>query len=195
MRLLSCLVLVVCASCSAPLPPVDHSGPTAEWPAYGGDQGGLRFSPLTQITAENVGHLELAWEHRHGDVSDGTGDSTRTSFQATPIVADGSLYFCTGFNRVLALDPETGEERWAFDPQNRVRKLQGPYPRVCRGVAYWKDAKRATGQCSRRIFTATLDSELIALDAESGEPGADFGEADACSFARASERRRPGSTT
>jgi quinoprotein glucose dehydrogenase len=155
---------------------LDTRGPTADWPEYGGDAGGLRFSPLTQITPENVGDLEVAWVYRHGDVSDGAGGDTRTSFNATPIVADDHLYFCTGYHRVIALDPETGEERWTFDPQTRLRRLHGPYPRTCRGVAYWRDLAPSRGAvCRRRIFLGTIDSELVALDAETGRPCPDFG--------------------
>jgi len=86
------------------------------------------------------------------------------------------MYFCTGFNRVIALDPETGRELWAFDPKQRLTKLQGPYPRVCRGVAYWK-APADEGACSSRVFTGTIDSQLIAVDGATGEPCADFGRA------------------
>jgi quinoprotein glucose dehydrogenase len=160
-------------ACGAPVVP-DLSGPVAEWPSYGGTEGGLRFSPLTQITPENVGALEPVWIHHHGDVSDGSGETTRTSFNATPLVVGDSLYFCTGVNRVLALDPETGEERWSFDPELRSRRLQGPYPLTCRGVAYWP-GDGGGGACSTRILAGTLDSELIALDAASGRPCEGFG--------------------
>jgi quinoprotein glucose dehydrogenase len=172
------LCLITASGCTEP-PTVDLEGPLAEWPHYGGDKGGLRYSPLTQITPDNVGDLELAWEYRHGDISDGTGDTTRTSFNATPIVADGRLYFCTGFNRVIALDPETGAELWRFDPELSLRKLEGPYPLTCRGVSFWEDTSPGaaqTGRCSKRIFTGTVDSELIALDAATGTPCGDFGE-------------------
>jgi quinoprotein glucose dehydrogenase len=153
--------------------PLDHSGPIAGWPEYGGTKGGLRYSPLTQITADNVGDLELAWTHRNGDFSDGSDGTTRTSFNATPILAGDALYFCTAFNRVFAVDAETGAERWVFDPVQSLTRIQGPYTRACRGVAHWKGS---VGEgCSARIFTATNDSELIALDAETGEPCADFG--------------------
>jgi quinoprotein glucose dehydrogenase len=156
--------------------PLDHSGPTADWPAWGGDPGGLRWSPLTQVTRENVTRLEVAWTYRHGDMSDGMGDRTRSSFNATPVVTEEGLYFCTGFNRVIALDPETGAERWSFDPELRLRRLRGPYPLVCRGVAHWEDpAPPDPGVCARRIFTGTIDSELIALDAATGRPCQDFG--------------------
>jgi quinoprotein glucose dehydrogenase len=136
----------------------------------------MKWSPLTQINAANVRDLEVAWVYRHGDVSDGKHGTTRTSFNATPIVADDTLYFCTGFNRVIALDPETGVEKWSFDPKLQSRRLQGPYPMTCRGVAHWSGAASDTGACRRRIFTGTLDSELIALDAETGKPCEDFGE-------------------
>jgi quinoprotein glucose dehydrogenase len=156
--------------------PVDDLGPTADWPEYGGDKGGLRFSPLTQITPENVNDLEVAWVYHHGDVADGSDGDSRTSFNATPIVAGDWLYFCTGYHRVIALDPETGEERWTHDPQTRVRQLRGPYPRTCRGLAHWDGITASSGgACRSRIFMGTIDSELIALDAETGRPCADFG--------------------
>jgi quinoprotein glucose dehydrogenase len=78
--------------------PVDLSGPTSDWPDYGRDKGGLRFSPLTQITPANVAELRVAWVYHHGDISDGSDGTTRTSFNATPIVVDDALYFCTGKN-------------------------------------------------------------------------------------------------
>jgi quinoprotein glucose dehydrogenase len=169
--------VALAAACGAPAP-VDLSGPTAEWPHYGGDPGGMRYSPLTQITPANVADLEPAWTFHHGDVSDGSDGSTRTSFNATPIVVGGTLYFCTGMNRVIALDPETGAERWSFDPQVKTTRLRGPYPRVCRGVSHWRDPRAKAGDaCRARIFTGTLDAELIALDAETGLPCADFGSA------------------
>jgi quinoprotein glucose dehydrogenase len=160
--------------CGAPAAP-DVSGPIADWPEYGATKGGLRFSPLTQITPENVGDLEVAWVHHHGDVSDGTDGTTRTSFNATPLAIGRTLYFCTGKNRVFALDAETGAERWVFDPGQKLDHIEGPYPRVCRGVAHWKGDAPAGAACAERIFTGTLDSELIAIDAATGRACPDFG--------------------
>ena len=169
-------VVLGCGLACHPNAPVDTSGPTADWPEYGGDRGGLRHSPLTQITRENVADLEIAWVHRNGDASDGSDGNTRTSFNGTPIVVGDALYFCTGVHRLIALDPETGEERWAYDPQTRLQKLDGPYPRTCRGVAHWEDPAPQPGRaCRRRIFMGTIDSQLIAVDAETGRPCADFG--------------------
>jgi quinoprotein glucose dehydrogenase len=153
--------------------PLELSGPTAQWPEWGGDKGGLRYAPLTQITRENVARLDVAWVYRHGDVSDGSGEYKRTSFQATPIVVDDRLYFCTAFNRVIALEAETGRESWVFDPQLTAKTGSGPYPLTCRGVAYWRGP--GSGECATRIFTGTRDAQLIALDAATGRPCSGFG--------------------
>ena len=175
---LACAVWVALATGCGPAP-LDRSGPRADWPAFGGDLGGLRYSPLTQITSDNVASLEVAWTYRHGDFADGSGDTARTSFPVTPIVANDTLYFCTGFMRVIALDPETGAERWTFDPGLKARKGEGPYPLTCRGVTYWEDPlpsdQASDGVCRRRIFHGTRDSELIALDADTGLPCPGFG--------------------
>ncbi len=167
-----------CVLACGPAFELDRSGPIAEWPEYGGTKGGLKYSPLDQITRDNVDRLEVAWQYRHGDFSDGSGDSARTSFQATPIIADGRMYFCTGLARVIALDPATGRELWTFDPGLRARRGEGPYPLTCRGVAHWPGSgDDADGACATRIFTGTRDSELIALDARTGELCAGFGRA------------------
>ncbi len=152
-------------------------GPEAGWPHYGGDRGGMRYSKATQISKGNVGDLELAWTHHSGDVSDGSDGTSRTSFNVTPLLVDDTLVFCTPMNRVIAVDAETGEERWAYDPVQRQTKLPDPHSRVCRGVAYWEAdaAEEREAACGRRIFTATVDSELIAIDATNGEVCAGFG--------------------
>jgi quinoprotein glucose dehydrogenase len=156
--------------------PVDLNGPVADWPEYGGDKGGLRWSPLDQITPANVDRLEIAWVHHHGDLAPPSEEESRTSFNGTPLMIGDTLYFCTGKNRVFALDAETGEERWVFDPVQRTRKLDGPYPRACRGIAHWADASEDTGEiCRERVFTGTIDGELIAVDARSGQPCPEFG--------------------
>jgi quinoprotein glucose dehydrogenase len=166
------------AACAAP---VFGQAPGVGWPSYGGDTGGTRYSRLTQIAPANVVKLEVAWEYRTGDVSDGKGAISATSFQATPILADDTLFFCTPFNRVVALDPQTGKARWTYDPQveirkdNTTRKTDGA-PLRCRGVAAWADAQAAAGAvCAKRIFEGVIDGRLIALDAATGKPCTDFG--------------------
>ncbi len=84
-----------------------------DWAAFGNDAGGSQYSPLDQLTADNVADLEVAWIHRSGDVKQ---NPFGTSLQVVPIKVNGLLYYCTPFNRVFALDPATGEERWVFDP-------------------------------------------------------------------------------
>jgi len=199
---LVCTTLLHCSDPEPELAPPDAAvAGTSEWIAYGGDPGGQRYAPLDGITRENVHRLARAWTHRHGDVSDGTGDvPSTTAFENTPILADGTLYLCTPFNRVFALDPVTGAERWRFDPE---LDLSGRFANqlVCRGVALWPgtnsapltkgtvpdDDERGSAAVSssnrtvpfvsgRRVFLGTNDARLIALDAETGEPCAEFGD-------------------
>ena len=147
---------------------------TAAWPRYGFDEGGSRHSPLDQITPGNVGDLEVAWTYHSGDVLDGSDSLAPSTFQTTPILLDETLYFCTPFNRVIALDAETGEERWTYDPGT---DLEGVYTLNCRGVSAWSDSRARPGDtCATRIFTGTLDARLIALDSVTGKPCADFGD-------------------
>ena len=145
-----------------------------EWPYYGHDAGGMRYSPLTQISRENVSTLKVAWTFHTGEISDGRGNRKRSGFETTPLLVDGTLYLTTPFNRVIALDPETGAQRWAFDPKI---ELDGDYGDglVNRGAATWLDAARPNGQpCRRRIFESTQDARLVAIDAATGQPCADF---------------------
>ena len=147
----------------------------ADWPFYGGDAGGARYSPLTQINKSNVTELKVAWEYHTGDISDGSDNRRKSEFETTPIVADGMMYLTTPFNRVVALDPDTGQEKWSFDP--KIDRHAG-YSEglVNRGVALWIDAARGEGDtCHRRIFLATIDARLFALDAAAGTPCTDFG--------------------
>src|SRR5262245_52913753 len=159
-----------------PREPLDFSGPTADWPEYAGDKGGLHYSPLTQVTRANVGRLELVWSHHSGDFNTDWAKGATTSLQVTPLVVNDTLYYCTPYMRVFALDPETGTERWQFDPVLKHKNTGGPYPLTCRGVAYWQERSAAPRQtCSRRLIYGTRDSELIALDADTGKPCEDFG--------------------
>lgn len=162
-------VLVASISCGGE---ISYEGPTSDWPSYGNDEGGQRYSVLDQITPDNVDDLEEAWIYHTGDVS----QRPATAFQVTPLLVEEKLVFCTPFNRVIALDPETGEEVWVFDPQlDRTISYSNQY--VCRGVTYWVDEAAGSGRCGSRIFTATADSRLIALDAGDGRPCESFGNA------------------
>ena len=152
----------------------DNDG-TDGWGYYGHDAGGMRYSPLTQINRENVTKLQVAWTFHTGEIADGAHTRNRSGFETTPIVVDGTLYLTTPFNRVVALDPETGTQRWAYDPKTDLNLDFGD-GLVNRGASTWLDVKRAKGQpCRRRIFEATQDARLIALDAARGMPCPDFG--------------------
>src|SRR5438105_12737452 len=171
--------LIVVFLCGVLVCPTAHGQVSldTEWPTYGNDPGGTRYSPLSQINRENVSKLKVAWTFHTGDVSEGRGRRKRSGFETTPLVVDGTLYLTTPFNRVIVLDPETGKQRWAYDPKI---DLNGDYGDglINRGVATWLDPSRpATQPCRRRLFEATLDARLIALDAATGAPCADFGKA------------------
>jgi quinoprotein glucose dehydrogenase len=95
-----------------------------DWPVYGGDPGNTKYSTLKQINRSNVTQLKVAWVYHTGDISDGTKYPVRSAFEATPLVVDGVMYVTTPFSRVIALDPETGRELWAFDPKIRSRWIR-----------------------------------------------------------------------
>ena len=149
--------------------------PTTDWPAYGCDAGGSRYSPLKQINRSNVRQLKLAWTYRTGEPTGKNVNATKSAFETTPIMVDGTLYLTTPFSRVIALDPATGQERWTYDPKV---DLSIHYSEVTsRGVSAWADPQQKAGTtCRRRIFLATLDARLIALDAASGVPCQEFGQ-------------------
>jgi len=152
--------------------------PAFAWEHWGGDRGGTRFSQLAMITPANVEYLVRAWQFRTGDLDTRPREAmARTKFQATPLFVENSVIFCSPFNEVIALDPGTGAQKWRFDP--KISTAQIPANRYnCRGVAYWVDEQAADGAlCRSRIVTNTNDARLIALDAKTGMPCADFGSA------------------
>ncbi len=138
-----------------------------EWPYYGGDSGGTKYSPLKQINRSNVGRLKVAWTYHTGDISDGKKWPVKSAFEATPLVTDGVLYFTTPFCRLIALDAETGREIWKFDPG--LDKEQPYNLFINRGAALWTDGK------DKRLFFGTLDGRFFAIDARTGRPVETFG--------------------
>jgi quinoprotein glucose dehydrogenase len=145
-----------------------------EWSAYGHDAGGTRYSPLTQVNRQNVNQLKVAWEYHTGAMEVKARSSGKAAFEATPLFVDGTLYLSTPYNRVIALDPETGKERWSYDP--KVNLWTSYSEMTSRGVSTWVDAKlKSDAPNRRRIILATIDARLIALDATTGELCKDFG--------------------
>jgi quinoprotein glucose dehydrogenase len=147
--------------------PVASDNASHDWPYYGADMAGTRFSRLDQINPRNVGKLTEAWRVRLGE---GRGEAP-TSLEVTPLKVGDALYVCTGYNDVLSLDPETGAVKWRFNAHANIKGLSIA---ACRGVAYYH-APGLTGPCSDRIITNTVDARLIALDAHTGAPCQGFG--------------------
>jgi quinoprotein glucose dehydrogenase len=134
-------------------------GGIADWPQYGRNQEGTRYTPLDQVNRGNVAYLRKAWEYHTGDFSDGSDGRPETTYQATPILVDGVLYLATVYGRVIALNPETGAEIWTYDPRIDATVDRGEFAN--RGVTYWRAADGVQGRaCERRIFVATVDARL-----------------------------------
>ncbi|KOC30603.1 glucose dehydrogenase [Comamonas testosteroni] len=153
----------------------------SDWTDWGQGPAGQRFAALEQISRNNVDKLAVAWTARTGDVPQSTGSGAED--QNTPQQIGDRLYVCTAYGKVLALDVDTGEEKWKFDPE-----AKSPNWQRCRGLGYFdgneatikasgalgKPADAAPG-CRRRLFLPTIDARLIALDPDSGKPCTDFG--------------------
>ncbi len=149
---------------------------TQSWPHYRGDLEGSGFSLANQITPDNVGNLKQAWRFSTSAVEQLGESISNTAFEATPILlpesAGGHLALCTPYNDIIALDPETGEQRWRFNANTDRR---GARPGKCRGVSFWQAENRAQ-TCADRIITATHDRRLLAIDAHAGSLCKDFGD-------------------
>ena len=188
--LLAGLSLLLVASACREAAHVPAHGPAADWPHYGADVHGTRFSRADEITPENVSALEVAWVYHTGDVDDGKQTLLGTTFQNTPILVGDTLYLCTPRNRAIALDAETGAERWVFDAESDTT---GAFLLACRGVSFWRDPAAAAGaECAERIYMGTLDARLLALDAETGRLCPGFGAGGVIDLAEGIGHRMPG---
>ena len=162
MRILQTTLLVAIV-----LTPLDAQ--EVAWTANGRDAQGTRYLPVSEITRETVGRLEVAWTYRTGEAEPRFATRKPAAFEATPIVVDGTMYVGTPLGRVIALDPATGRERWVFDPKIARDVTYGDF--ATRGVSTWLDTAAPRGRaCRRRIFVATAQSQLFAFDARDGTP-------------------------
>ena len=151
-----------------------QGGAQGDWPVYGRDPGGARFSPLTQITRDNVARLQVAWTYHTGMPDMSSMSHRPPALEVTPLVVDGLMYVITPTGIVAALDPATGVERWHYDAGVDPHRGYGDF--ASRGVSFWRDARSApVNFCARRVFAATIDARLVALDAATGKPCAGFG--------------------
>lgn len=137
-----------------------------QWRAYHGDNRSLRYSPLDQITGENVGRLRVVWERDLGPI----GPKPEFKNEAAPLYVDGTLFMTAGMNRdVVALDPATGAERWRWSLDEGERTARSPRRNSGRGVSYWTDGREA------RIVVVTPGFRLVSLDARTGRSVPSFG--------------------
>ena len=145
------------------------AAPMIEWPFYGGDQAGTKHSAAADINRDTVARLGVAWSWKPVEQPKAVVRTQPGSFENTPLMIDNVLYVSTPYNRVVALDPETGHELWAYDP----RAYEAGQPPngtgfVHRGVAAWRDGGKL------RIFINSRD-RLICLDGRTGELVTSFG--------------------
>ena len=140
-----------------------------DWPAYGHDRAGTRYSPVATIDRSNVKNLTIAWTYHTGESAPEYATLREKAFEATPLVVDGTMYLSTPLGRVIALDPVTGTQRWTFNPHMNRFAAYGDFAN--RGVSTRVDA-----QGRRWIYDAVIDGRLIALDAATGRPIETFGD-------------------
>jgi quinoprotein glucose dehydrogenase len=149
---------------------VAGSGVT-DWRYYGGVAGGQRFAQLDQINVDNVKDLKQAWVYR-----------TRVpfDFKNTPLMVNDLVYTCTAANTLIAIDANTGEERWRYDTKTKPGggnslESASTFARTCRGLGYHEAPAEYTGECAKRIITGTTDARLLAVDAITGQVCRSFG--------------------
>jgi quinoprotein glucose dehydrogenase len=152
-----------------------------DWPVYGGDPGGTKFSTLTDINHDTVARLTVAWEWSTREKAREQFGTRPGNFQATPLMIENVLYLSTPYNRVVALDAETGAELWSYDPK-AYEDGQPPNGTgfVHRGVAAWRDSG-AGGKL--RIFMNSR-YHLLSLDAATGRPVPSFGDGGSVDLSR-----------
>ncbi|RVV99607.1 membrane-bound PQQ-dependent dehydrogenase, glucose/quinate/shikimate family [Mesobaculum littorinae] len=146
----------------------------ADWPYWGGDADATRYSPLSQITPENVGQLERAFVYNTGDMPSAEAEG-KYAPETTPLKYGDALLMCSAKNVLISIDAATGEENWRFDPGVPDEAI--PYSASCRGVSLWTDPDAASSDaCATRVIEGTIDAKLVAVDAETGAPCEGFGE-------------------
>lgn len=167
---------VVKASSEPAIKPVAPGTEQKDWAHWGNTTAGNRFAALDQINKGNIDQLQVAWTFRTGDIPQSTGAGAED--QNTPLQIGDTVYTCTAYGKVFALDADTGAERWKFDPQGSAPNWQR-----CRGLGYFDasaepgaEATAAPAACTKRLFLPTGDARLIAINAQTGKPCEDFGD-------------------
>ncbi|WP_312267818.1 glucose/quinate/shikimate family membrane-bound PQQ-dependent dehydrogenase [Pseudescherichia sp.] len=166
---------LVTANEDVPVQPVAKGSQQTDWKHWGNTTHGDRFAALDQINKQNVNQLEVAWTAHTGDIPQSNGSGAED--QNTPLQVGDTLFVCTPYSKVLALDVDSGKEKWRYDS-----KATAPNWQRCRGLGYYEDAQAVPvpaaqpAACARRLFLPTTDARLIAINADNGQPCADFGD-------------------
>ena len=184
-RRFAAILLLALTLQAAPVWAQDGSG--GEWHTWGSDDFFTRYSPLDQISPDNVDDLRVAWRWPTADRElQQSNPLWRTGRnEVTPLMANGVLYTVTGLGLVAALDPASGETRWVYDPESYAGGRSGAVGFVHRSLAYWTDG------AAERLLLGTIDAQLISLDARTGQPDAAFGDGGARGSARRRAARQP----
>ena len=148
-----------------------EQGPV-DWAVWGGDAGNAHYSALADINTGNVGGMRQAWVWKTGETELKEYGTRPGMFENTPLMVDGVMYLTTPYNKVVALNPETGVELWSYDPKSYVdgQPANGT-GYVHRGIAYWRESRDGKA----RIFLNTR-YRLISLDTKTGKPDTSFGD-------------------
>ena len=197
------------AAAATPAATSSHAPGGNDWTAYGRNAYGQRYSPLADITPQNVGTLKVAWTYHTGD-RQRPGDPKETTAENVPLKVGGLLYLCTKHDHVVALDAASGTKRWEFDPKIEVSH---DFQHLnCRGLAYHDESAAtaaaapasavaatsgaalpgAAGACARRIILPSIDARLFELDAATGKPCTGFGENGVVRLAVHMDNLKPG---
>nr|BFD44794.1 glucose/quinate/shikimate family membrane-bound PQQ-dependent dehydrogenase [Pseudomonas sp. FFPRI_1] len=167
---------VVSADQVPAIQPVAPGTEQKDWAHWGNTTAGNRFAALDQINKGNIDQLQVAWTFRTGDLPESNGAGAED--QNTPLQIGNTVYTCTAYGKVFALDADTGTERWRFDPKGSAPNWQR-----CRGLGYFEVSTTSAAEsastpaaCSKRLFLPTGDARLIAINAETGKPCEDFGD-------------------
>ncbi len=168
---------LVAANEPVPVKPVAPGEQQKNWAHWGNTTHGDRFAALDQINKQNVSELKVAWVAHTGDIPQSNGSGAED--QNTPLQIGDTLYVCTPYSKVLALDVDSGKEKWRYDS-----KATAPNWQRCRGLGYFEDHQNVTtsqetaqpAACPRRLFLPTTDARLIAINADNGKVCEDFGD-------------------
>jgi quinoprotein glucose dehydrogenase len=141
------------------------------WEAFGGNQQAQKYSTATQITPDNVRNLKKAWEIHTGDVGSGAHETT---WGATPLFVNNTVYVGTPMNRIFAVEPDTGKTKWTYSTDGTGKADNQGFKN--RGVAYWAASSPVAGQpCQKMVYIGTVDGKLHGVDADTGKACAGFG--------------------